>query len=49
MENTGEGAYIVEQHGKVVLVGTQNALDIYNNKGGVVDDKNDGSGEETEE
>lgn len=49
VENTDEGAYIVEQHGKVVLVGTQNALDIYNNKGGVVDDKNDGSGEETEE
>ena len=50
VENTGEGgAYIVEQHGKVVLVGTQNALDIYNNKGGVVDDKNEGSGEEAEE
>lgn len=36
-ENDGDGAvYVVEQHGKVVLVGTQNAIDIYNNKGGLV-------------
>lgn len=51
VENTGEGAYITEQHGKVVLVGTQNALDIYNNKGGLVDDGavNEEGGEETAE
>lgn len=41
IENEGEGGYIVEQKGKVILVGTQNALDIYNNKGGIVSD--DGS------
>lgn len=33
-----EEKYIVEQHGKVILVGTQNAIDIYNNKGGLADD-----------
>lgn len=45
VENTGEGAYVVEQKGKVVLVGTQNAIDIYNNKGGLVE----GTGEEESE
>lgn len=44
-----EGPYIVEQHGKVVLVGSQNAIDIYNNKGGLVgDSKEDVDGGEQE-
>lgn len=43
-QNQGEGAYIVEQHGKVVLVGTQNALDIYNNKGGLVGEEEQSEG-----
>lgn len=47
-ENDEEGGYIVEQHGKVVLVGTQNAIDIYNNKGGLVSDGGDGQ-EQTQE
>ena len=33
-----DGTYIVEQKGKVVLVGSQNAIDIYNNKGGLAED-----------
>lgn len=33
-----DGTYVTEQKGKVVLVGTQNAIDIYNNKGGIVED-----------
>ena len=33
-----DGSHIVEQKSKVVLVGTQNALDIYNNKGGLVEE-----------
>lgn len=41
-----EGGYIVEQKGKVILVGTQNALDIYNNKGGIVSDDGAESSEE---
>ncbi len=46
VENTGEGAYVVEQKGKVVLVGTQNALDIYNNKGGLVEGNGETESEE---
>lgn len=30
-----EGEYKVEQQSRVVLIGTQNAFDLYNNKGGV--------------
>lgn len=33
----GENGYKVEQKGKVVLVGTENALKIYNNQGGVTE------------
>lgn len=33
-----ESGYTVEQKGRVILVGTQNAIAIYNNEGGVAED-----------
>lgn len=42
VENAEEGGYLVVQKSKVVLVGTQNALDIYNNKGGLVEGGDNG-------
>lgn len=44
-ENEGSG-YLVVQKSKVVLVGTQNAIDIYNNKGGLVEGSESDGGQE---
>lgn len=46
VENAGDGGYVVVQKSKVVLVGTQNAIDIYNNKGGLVEGGENGDGQE---
>ena len=48
VEEGEEGGYTVVQKSKVVLVGTQNAIDIYNNKGGLVDDGESGDGQEAD-
>lgn len=47
-ENEGSG-YLVVQKSKVVLVGTQNAIDIYNNKGGLVEGGESGDGQEEQQ